>query len=57
MLTSKPASFNRKKRIGSQQSAVGKEVLVRPKRVARKRSGGVFAWVFPLGLREGSIKS
>ena len=42
-LTLKPASFNHKERISSQQSAVGKEVLVMPKRVARKRSGGVFA--------------
>ena len=40
---------------GGWQSAVsyqqvGKEVFVKPKRVARKRSGGVFAWVFPLVL-------
>ncbi|RKU23421.1 hypothetical protein C6500_01600 [Candidatus Poribacteria bacterium] len=45
-LTSKPASFNRKERIGSQQSAVGKEVFVTPKRVARKRSGGVLLGCF-----------
>ena len=31
---------------GGWQSAVGKEVFVKPKRVARKRSRGVFAWVF-----------
>ncbi len=36
----------------SQLSAVDKEVSVKPKRVARKRSGGVFAWAFPLDLRK-----
>ena len=41
-LTSKPASFNRKEglAVSNQQSAVGKEIFVKPKRVARKRSGG-----------------
>ena len=39
---------------GNWQSAVGKEMFVKPERVARKRSGGVFAWAFPQDLRKGT---
>ena len=38
----------------SQLSAVDKEVFVKPKRVARKHSGRVFAWAFPLDLRKST---
>ncbi len=39
---------------GSWQSAVGKEVFVNPKRVTRKRSGGVFCLGVSSDLRKGT---
>ena len=40
--------------VSRQLSVVGKETFVKPKCGARKRSGGVFAWAFPLDLRKGT---